>query len=476
MIHHFGYSTGLAKYYPAFVEGGVTEENFTSLQFVDYDRLGVADMPDRQNLFKLIKLVREEIEKDDSQPIPAPRRSAPPDADRKASVKSKPPTPVEADLENVNYDEMPKIRVAVRKRPRNKKEKLRGETDVVSVRPGPTCVVHEPKQKVDLTKFVETHEFVFDEVFSHEATNRQIYQRTCKPLVKFFLDKGKAACFAYGQTGSGKTFTMMGPEGGRSEQDGLYVLAANDIFRMLQLPAYQGMEMWVSFFEIYGGKLFDLLADRKKVLCREDGQHNIQIVGLREVPCTTTEALLDIIGQGNAVRSTGVTGANVDSSRSHAILQIVSKKPPKRGAKAVNFGKFTFIDLAGSERAADTTNNDRRTRLEGAEINKSLLALKECIRSLDQGSAHRPFRGSKLTQVLRDSLIGNSRTIMIANISPVASSCEHTLNTLRYADRVKEMTKPDGDKKVGVNAYMPHNQGLVSEGKEGPGSILCVDF
>jgi kinesin family member 2/24 len=97
-------------------------------------------------------------------------------------------------------------------------------------------------------------------------------------------------------------------------------------------------------------------------------------------------------------------------------------------------------------------------RLEGAEINKSLLSLKECIRSIDQDAKHRPFRGSKLTMVLKDSLIGNARTIMIANISPNSGSCEHTLNTLRYADRVKEMKS--GNKAAGAageNAYMPHH-------------------
>ena len=104
----------------------------------------------------------------------------------------------------------------------------------------------------------------------------------------------------------------------------------------------------------------------------------------------------------------------------------------------VQVGRLSFIDLAGSERGADTFDNDRQTRIEGAEINKSLLALKECIRALDGDARHVPFRGSKLTEVLKDSFIGaQARTVMIANISPGSSSVEHTLNTLRYADRVK---------------------------------------
>ena len=105
-------------------------------------------------------------------------------------------------------------------------------------------------------------------------------------------------------------------------------------------------------------------------------------------------------------------------------------------------GKITFIDLAGSERGADVVDSKKQTRLDGAEINKSLLALKECIRALDQVKKHTPFRGSKLTQVLKDSFMGKCKTLMIANISPTLQNCEHTLNTLRYADRVKELKKP----------------------------------
>ena len=114
---------------------------------------------------------------------------------------------------------------------------------------------------------------------------------------------------------------------------------------------------------------------------------------------------------------------------------------------------MSFIDLAGSERGADTIDQNRQTRLDGAEINKSLLALKECIRALDLQKGHTPFRGSKLNQVLKDSFVGKSKTTMIANVSPAASCCEHTLNTLRYGDRVKEMKKQarNGSQNAGGN-------------------------
>ena len=120
----------------------------------------------------------------------------------------------------------------------------------------------------------------------------------------------------------------------------------------------------------------------------------------------------------------------------------------KRRENNETHARMSFIDLAGSERGADTVDNNKQTRTEGAEINKSLLALKECIRALDLDKKHLPFRGSQLTKVLRDSFTGNSRTTMIANVSPANSCTEHSLNTLRYADRVKEMKKDTEGKPV----------------------------
>ena len=144
-----------------------------------------------------------------------------------------------------------------------------------------------------------------------------------------------------------------------------------------------------------------------------------------------------LIDHGLSHRKAGITGANLDSSRSHAILQIALKTVDKEP-----YSKISFIDLAGSERAVDTIDTTKQNKIDGAEINKSLLALKECIRALDMEKRHKPFRGSKLTLVLRDSFIGNCQTLMIANISPCLSCSLHTLNTPRYADRVKELRKP----------------------------------
>jgi kinesin family protein 2/24 len=159
-------------------------------------------------------------------------------------------------------------------------------------------------------------------------------------------------------------------------------------------------------------------------------------VGLVEKQVTNFSEMMQLIENGLKSRTVGVTGANSDSSRSHGIIQICLKE-----YSGNTFGKISFIDLAGSERAVDVRETNKQTRLDGAEINKSLLALKECIRALDQDKPYLPFRGSKLTLVLRDSFVGNCKTLMIANISPCSSCAEHTLNTLRYADRVKELKK-----------------------------------
>ncbi|XP_042499142.1 kinesin-like protein KIN-13B isoform X2 [Macadamia integrifolia] len=334
-----------------------------------------------------------------------------------------------------------KIKVVVRKRPLNKKEMAKKEEDIITIEPSSNFLtVHEMKLKVDLTEYVEKHEFVFDAVLNEEVSNDEVYHETVEPIVPIIFQRTKATCFAYGQTGSGKTYTMQP----------LPLKASQDILRLMHHTYHnQGFQLFVSFFEIYGGKLYDLLNDRRKLCMREDGKQQVCIVGLQEYKVSNVETIREFIEKGNATRSIGTTGANEESSRSHAILQLVIKrsadgsesKPPRV------VGKLSFIDLAGSERGADTTDNDKQTRMEGAEINKSLLALKECIRALDNDQGHIPFRGSKLTEVLRDSFVGDSRTVMISCISPSSGSCEHTLNTLRYADRVKSLSKGNNSKK-----------------------------
>uniref|UniRef100_A0A4W4FF16 Kinesin-like protein n=1 Tax=Electrophorus electricus TaxID=8005 RepID=A0A4W4FF16_ELEEL len=330
--------------------------------------------------------------------------------------------------------ELHRICVCVRKRPLNKKEVTRKEIDVVTVPGKGVLLFHEPKQKVDLTKYLDNQLFHFDYSFDESSTNDLVYRFTAKPLVKTIFEGGRATCFAYGQTGSGKTHTMGGDFSGKAQDSskGVYSLAAHDVFNLLQQRRYADMDLspYVTFFEIYNGKVFDLLNKKTKLRVLEDEGQQVQVVGLQEVPVSSVDDVIRLIEKGSACRTSGQTFANTNSSRSHAVLQVIL-----RHGKQLH-GKFSLVDLAGNERGTDVSSNDRKTMVETAEINRSLLALKECIRSLGQNSEHIPFRMSKLTQVLRDSFIGeNSRTCMIAMISPGMNSCDYTLNTLRYADR-----------------------------------------
>ena len=206
---------------------------------------------------------------------------------------------------------------------------------------------------------------------------------------------------------------------------GLYCLAAQDVFRIQQDPAYSNTSIGVSLFEIYGGKLLDLLNARNQVRCLEDSRGKVQFPGLSEHSVSSAEELMGVIDAGALNRSTGTTSANADSSRSHAVLHLSLRKDVGR-TKNKEIGRLTFIDLAGSERGADTSMASKTTRMEGAEINTSLLALKEVIRALATGSSltRIPFRGSKLTQVLKESFVGkNSRTVMVSCVAPNMKNC-----------------------------------------------------
>ena len=350
------------------------------------------------------------------------------------------------------------IAVIVRKRPINAREVASGDYDAVTCL-NPRAIVHAPKKKVDaITRYLENTAFQFDYAFDELCDTPAVYRSTVRPLVDFAFARGRGTCFAYGQTGSGKTHTM----------SGIQELVAGDLFERLGEAAHRGrLELHASFFEIYGGRAFDVLHSRNPVIIREDERHRVVASGLQEVVCHTCAQLQAVIAQGNASRTTHSTEVNAQSSRSHAICELTLRytaagaaaalaagegagAPALRGASRPApggvHGSITLIDLAGSERAADSRNHAQARRIESAEINKSLLALKECIRALavragssEDVHVHVPFRASKLTLALRDSFeAANSRVVMIATVSPCASSWDHTGNTLRYADRVKE--------------------------------------
>jgi len=405
-----------------------------------------------------------------------------------------------SDTKFVDVVEDMRIRVIVRKRPMSRREMSSPVGDVDIVHPLDhgsfgRILVYQPRTRVDLTKEIETIPFAFDNVFDERSTTRKLYERSIKHLIPSLLSGQWVNVFAYGQTGSGKTFTMMGSSsttgGGVNgasstspdDTPGLCYMAVRDMFDMMhQTQHVEELSIGLSMFEIYSGKLFDLLNDRTTVRCLENSEGRVCFPDLTEHSVRNAHEVLDLIETGSLYRSTGTTSRNADSSRSHAVLQIHLNR--KRVGKTSGQGKeysrlvfidlgkmvrflsildsiiddlrddFLFVDVAGSERGADTSNASRTTRMEGAEINCSLLALKEVIRALATGDSmtHVPFRGSKLTQVLKESFVGNnSRSVMIACISPNIGNCEQTLNTLRYADRVKERNAVTGSLGSGGN-------------------------
>jgi kinesin family protein 2/24 len=327
------------------------------------------------------------------------------------------------------------ICVCVRKRPLNDKERKKKEHDAVTVL-HPTATVHSAKLRVDgIQKYLDHNSFRFDHSFDEDATTEEVYQYTAKPLVSYVCGgKGaRATVFAYGQTGSGKTFTM----------SGIQKMVADDIFSTLSDNVLEE-EGWcncenttisIAIFEIYGGRIQDLLNKRNRLKVLEDGRGEVVISGLEEFEASTPDDFLALIEDGQNNRTTHATEANDESSRSHAICQVLFRDSVTKKLK----GKLSLVDLAGSERGSDTKSHNRQRRTESSEINTSLLALKECIRAIDGDSRHVPYRQSKLTLILKDSFTSNSaRTAMIATLAPGSLSTDHTVNTLRYADRIKE--------------------------------------
>ncbi|KAM5291454.1 LOW QUALITY PROTEIN: kinesin-like protein KIF2C [Glossophaga mutica] len=297
-----------------------------------------------------------------------------------------------------------RICVCVRKHLLIKQELSKKEIDVISVPSKCLLFVHEPWLKMYLTKYPKNQAFCFDFALEETASNEVVYRFTDRPLVHTIFKGGKATCFAYGQRGSDKTHTMGGSLYGKALNASkvISVMASHDIFVLKNQPSYRnlGLEVHVTFFEIYNGKLFDLCNKKAKLRILEDRkqQVQVQVLGLQEHMVSCADDVIRMLDIESACRSPST------------------------------------IFIA-----------DQQTCMEGTEIKTSLLAMKECIRALGQNKAHTPFRQSKLTQVLQDSFIWeNSRTCMIATISPGISSCEYTVNTLRYADRVKELSPHNG--------------------------------
>ncbi|CAF2554581.1 unnamed protein product [Rotaria sp. Silwood2] len=326
----------------------------------------------------------------------------------------------------ISYAKPAEIYVFARKRPLLSNEI--NFHDTISVPDNKRIIIAENKANLDCTQLLKKSEFQFDQVFGSDASNKQVFECTVLPFITTnHLQNLTYICF--GQTGSGKSHTIFGSK----NTDGLLIYCAQLLLQEVNLKN----KLICSFYEIYNNQLYDLSHTGKRLFVREDSGHSVNIVGITEIVLKNLDILRSVINDGLTRRHHGKSAFNTNSSRSHAIFQIILKNTYDQ---AENF-KLVFIDLAGSERATDAQNNQRQTRREGAQINSSLLALKECIRSMDMTHFHAPFRQSKLTHILRDSLVGTkTRTCLMANVSPPDDCCQCSLNTLQYASRIRDIS------------------------------------
>ncbi|KAK9804474.1 hypothetical protein WJX73_006365 [Symbiochloris irregularis] len=282
--------------------------------------------------------------------------------------------------------------------------------------------------------------YAFDYAFDSDASNKGVYQHTVQALVPGVLKGLNGTVFAYGATGSGKTHTMVGD----ANDPGLMVLSMNDVFELMAKEPDQQFDVTCSYCEIYNEVIYDLLAPSSGPLdLREDPALGAVVAGLSRIRVESAERILSLLQEGNTRRKTESTDANATSSRSHAVLEVTVVRREVQGSQMGSYsGKLCMVDLAGSERASETNNRGRQLK-DGAAINRSLLALANCINALGKrkktGFVFVPFRNSKLTRLLKDGLCGNSRTAMIATVAMARSQYHHTVNTLKYADRAKEI-------------------------------------
>nr|XP_016488042.1 PREDICTED: kinesin-like protein KIF18B isoform X1 [Nicotiana tabacum] len=332
-----------------------------------------------------------------------------------------------------------RILVFVRLRPISRKEREAGAGCCVKIVDGRDVYLTE--FATDLNDYLRLkrlrgRHFTFDASFADTATQHDVYSTTTAELVEAVLQGRNGSVFCYGATGAGKTYTMLGT----IENPGVMVLAIKDLFSKIRQRSFDGNHVvHLSYLEVYNETVRDLLSPGRPLVLREDKQ-GIVAAGLTQYRAYSTDEVMALLQQGNRNRTTEPTRVNETSSRSHAILQVALEYRVKDSSNNIvnRVGKLSLIDLAGSERALATDQRTLRS-LEGANINKSLLALSSCINALVEGKKHIPYRNSKLTQLLKDSLGGACNTVMIANISPSSHSFSETQNTLHWADRAKEI-------------------------------------
>ena len=346
------------------------------------------------------------------------------------------------------------IQVVVRCRPFNEKEKRENRTNIididaklrqVTIKAAPSGAAGGPSSPSPRQIAEAEKSFTFDAVYDENTQQRIFYDESCFSLVENVLEGFNATIFAYGQTGCGKSWTMQGPAN-PPELHGVIPNSFSHLFDYINATNDVEFLVRCSYLEIYNEEIKDLLGDHKiknppKCELKEDPQKGVFVKNLTDVVVETKADLQAMLDKGLTARTTAATLMNDNSSRSHSIFTIVVEMSTKneKGEEHIRAGKLNLVDLAGSERQKKTGASGALLK-EGAKINLSLSALGNVISALAENKhKHVPYRDSKLTRLLQDSLGGNTKTLMVAAISPADYNHEETMSTLRYANRAKNI-------------------------------------
>ncbi|XP_019411730.1 PREDICTED: kinesin-like protein KIF11 isoform X1 [Crocodylus porosus] len=357
------------------------------------------------------------------------------------------------------------IQVVVRCRPFNTSERKANSFAVVDCDQGRKEVSIRTGGVTDKTS---RKTYTFDMVFGAQAKQIDVYRSVVCPILDEVIMGYNCTVFAYGQTGTGKTFTM---EGERSpndeytwEEDPLAGIIPRTLHQIFEKLSENGTEfsVKVSLLEIYNEELFDLLTpspdvgERLQMFDDPRNKRGVIIKGLEEITVHNKDEVYQILERGAAKRTTAATYMNAYSSRSHSVFSITihMKETTIDGEELVKIGKLNLVDLAGSENIGRSGAVDKRAR-EAGNINQSLLTLGRVITALVERAPHIPYRESKLTRILQDSLGGRTKTSIIATVSPASINLEETLSTLEYAHRAKNiLNKPEVNQKLTKRALI----------------------
>lgn len=323
-----------------------------------------------------------------------------------------------------------RVRVAVRVRPFLKHEISRGDENIIQSQDPTSLELWNYRYECEALRYT------FDACYDEKATQSAIFHNEIKPMLRGPLQGQNTTCFAFGPTGAGKTHTMQGTD----EDPGIIPLAIKELFFLLNADSSRySYDVTMSYLEIYNEKVYDLLDPKENDLpIREDQGHNIVIPGLSEVSVHSLDEFQGRFADALLNRSTAPTKLNSRSSRSHAVLIIKIMRQEKTSPFRKLQGKVNLIDLAGSEDNRKTENSGARLK-ESGSINMSLFVLGKVVDALNEGAARIPYRDSKLTRLLQDSLGGDSRACIVANIAPSKHLYFDTYNSLNFASKSRNI-------------------------------------